>query len=55
MQEGIIIVEGDCGEAIGFRMEGGEIHIEGEFTNGGAYSQVTKGKIFHQGKLIIDR
>jgi hypothetical protein len=50
---GRIIVEGKARGA-GMRMKGGEIHMHGEMEDLRG-SNVTRGKIFHRGKLIIDR
>lgn len=52
MKGGTIRVTGNVRNGIGNEMEGGEIHIFGEI---GSLGQVTHGKIYHKGKLIIDR
>jgi hypothetical protein len=59
MQKGIIVVEGDVGFSVGCSMEGGEIHVEGEFVDRNDVNwgprDVIGGKIFHKGKLIVDK
>lgn len=52
MSGGAIIVKGNAGEDLGDMMEGGEIHVEGKI---GSIGDVIHGKIFHKGKLIVDK
>jgi hypothetical protein len=47
-----ITVEGNAGDFVGPRMEGGEIHINGEI---GSFGDIKHGKIYHKGKLIVDK
>jgi len=51
MKDGIVIIHGNA-ESVGYKMEGGEIHVEGEI---GKIGNVIHGKIFHRGKLIVDK
>jgi hypothetical protein len=53
MQGGTITVKGDAGGWCGDGMKGGEIHVEGEIGN--ISSESEHGKIFHKGKLIVDK
>jgi formylmethanofuran dehydrogenase subunit C len=53
MNGGIITVEGDAGGGIGELMEGGEIRIEGEI--GSIVEYMNHGKIYHKGRLIVDK
>jgi hypothetical protein len=58
MRGGKIIVHGNVSHKIGAKMEGGEIHIEGEilhWPNPSHMPEMKKGKIYHKGKLIIDK
>jgi hypothetical protein len=52
MQSGRIIVKGDAGADVGDGMVGGEIHVYGEI---GSIGNVIGGRIFHKGKLIVDK
>ena len=52
MKGGSIMVKGNAGHCIGEGMEGGEIHTDGEI---GEIGNVKHGKIFHKGKLIVDK
>jgi formylmethanofuran dehydrogenase subunit C len=52
MKGGEIIVRGNAGRGVGQAMEGGVIHIDGEFD---FVAGVKHGRIYHKGKLIIDR
>jgi glutamate synthase domain-containing protein 3 len=52
MTGGRITVWGDAGEKIGDFMEGGEIHVYGKI---GGLGDVKRGKIYHKGKLIVDK
>lgn len=52
MVEGRIVVNGDAGEAVGDRMRGGEIHLNGGY---GSIGHDVKGKIIHRGKLIAGK
>ena len=52
MVGGTITVRGNAGENVGQLMGGGEIHVEGEI---GSIGNVIHGKIFHKGKLIVDK
>jgi hypothetical protein len=49
---GIIIINGNAFGLVGEKMKGGEIHINGDECRPG---QVLHGKIFHNGKLIVDK
>jgi len=49
---GKIMVKGNSGDKVGDHMIGGEIHIEGKI---GSIGKVVHGKIFHKGKLIVDK
>jgi hypothetical protein len=49
---GKIVINGIAGGLIGQEMQGGEIHVNGPaFTPG----NINHGKIFHNGKLIVDK
>jgi formylmethanofuran dehydrogenase subunit C len=50
---GSITVNGDTGRFTGYEMRGGEIHIEGDYA--GRLNRIIAGKIFHKGKLIVDK
>jgi len=71
LKGGVIVVKGDAGSWIGYRMEGGvttiignagyfvgqemkggEIHLYGKYKS---IENVIHGKIFHKGKLIVDK
>jgi hypothetical protein len=47
-----ITVEGDVGYAVGDKMEGGEIHIDGDYK--GISTHIERGRIFQKGKLIFE-
>jgi len=53
MAGGTIIVNGNAGNVVGDLMRRGEIHIEGDY--GGLSKRIKGGKIYHKGKLIVDR
>jgi hypothetical protein len=53
MSGGILVIEGNAGEDPGWLMNGGEIHVEGDFKRLGRY--IKRGKIYHKGKLIVDK
>jgi formylmethanofuran dehydrogenase subunit C len=53
MSQGRIKVFGNAGKNVGEGMRGGEIHIEGDI--GAISPYIKKGKIFHKGKLIVDK
>ena len=53
MSGGIIRVEGDSDLETGVLMQGGELHIDGNVSSIG--EDITGGKIFHKGKLIVDK
>jgi hypothetical protein len=53
MKDGTIIVNGDAGEKVGARMQGGEIHLMGDYES--ISKEVQDGKIYHKGKLIVDK
>ena len=52
MENGKIVVMGDVSVIIGENMTGGEIHLEGDYESIG---NVIHGKIYHKGKLIVDK
>jgi hypothetical protein len=52
MKGGTIIVEGDSQGTIGESMKGGEIHVYGEI---GDIEDIEGGRIYHKGKLIVDK
>ncbi len=49
---GKIVINGFAGGLIGQSMEGGEIHVNGPYCEPG---KVNHGKIFHNGRLIVDK
>jgi hypothetical protein len=53
MTDGSITVEGNVKNYVGHFMRGGEIHIQGDL-EGISYA-FQRGKIFHKGKLIVDK
>ncbi|NYZ74372.1 hypothetical protein H0O00_04475 [Candidatus Micrarchaeota archaeon] len=53
MQGGTVTVNGNAGAALGREMKGGEIHINGEMVMVADFMR--HGKIFHKGKLIVDK
>lgn len=60
MKSGTVVLEGDVGVSVGTEMSGGEIHIEGEIGNleesiRRCNETIVHGKIFHKGKLIVDK
>jgi hypothetical protein len=63
MSGGEIIVNGDVYGDVGTNMRGGEIHINGDLFDEfmlpcdieKAAAQVIKGRIYHKGKLIVDK
>ena len=52
MTGGRLVLDGNAGEDVGHFMSGGEIHINGDYKTIG---DVLGGKIFHKGKLIVDK
>jgi formylmethanofuran dehydrogenase subunit C len=52
MENGRIIIHGDAGKGLGEGMSGGEIHVSGDIKSIG---NVQGGRIFHKGKLIVDK
>jgi hypothetical protein len=52
MKGGRIVITHDAGESLGEDMRGGEIHVHGKIASLG---DVKNGKIFHEGKLVVDR
>jgi hypothetical protein len=52
MKGGRVIIEGNAHYFVGERMKGGEIHVGGEI---GSIGDVKAGKIFHKGRLIVDK
>jgi hypothetical protein len=52
MESGYIKVAGNAGKDVGDKMKGGEIHVDGEI---GSIGDVAHGKIYHKGKLIVDK
>jgi hypothetical protein len=53
MSDGTIIIKGDAGEHIGHEMEGGGIYLEGGYVS--ISDKIFGGKIYHKGKLIVDK
>ena len=53
MHGGRITVKGNAGISAGEEMNGGEIHIEGKYKR--LSKKITRGKIYHKGKLKIDQ
>jgi glutamate synthase domain-containing protein 3 len=53
MKGGAIIVEGNAGDLFGHEMAGGEIHLNGDY--GSLLGNIEHGKIYHKGKLIVDK
>jgi hypothetical protein len=53
MSGGILIIKGDAGKEVGRYLSGGEIHIEGDYW--GISDEITGGRIYHKGKLIVDK
>jgi hypothetical protein len=52
MRGGTITIKGNAGMDVGNGMRNGVIHLEGDFKNIGT---VKGGKIYHKGKLIVDK
>jgi formylmethanofuran dehydrogenase subunit C len=52
MQGGKITISGFAGYEVGHYMKGGEIHIQGDY---GSLGYIEKGRIYHRGKLIVDK
>jgi hypothetical protein len=52
MEGGRIVIMGDAGKRVGELMSGGEIYLQGTFESIG---EVKHGKIYHKGKLIVDK
>ncbi|NYZ74133.1 hypothetical protein H0O00_03245 [Candidatus Micrarchaeota archaeon] len=53
MRGGSITMNGDAGKGAGAGMRGGEIHIEGSIEE--IATDIKHGKIYHKGKLIVDK
>ncbi len=53
MKGGVITVEGNAKKAAGWQMTGGEIRIEGDIES--IAKNLIHGKIFHKGRLIVDK
>jgi len=53
MRGGIIVVNGNAGHEVGAFMKGGEIHLEGDYER--IADDIRGGKIYHKGKLIVDK
>lgn len=53
IQGGKVTIKGNAGHSFG-SMQGGEIHIEGEYGSISAH-YIRSGKIYHRGKLIVDK
>jgi formylmethanofuran dehydrogenase subunit C len=51
MQGGVVRVKGNA-ESISDDMAGGEVHVDGEI---GSIGDIKGGKIFHKGKLMVDK
>jgi hypothetical protein len=52
MEGGVVIVRKDVTEEVGEGMKGGEIHVYGDI---GSVGDVVQGKIYHRGKLIVNK
>jgi formylmethanofuran dehydrogenase subunit C len=52
MKGGVIRILGSTDRDVGFGMIGGEIHVEGAI---GSIGNIRNGKIYHKGKLIVDK
>ena len=53
MEGGSITIGGNAGELVGRQMKGGEIHLDGDYMS--IAEDIEHGKIFHKGKLIVDK
>jgi formylmethanofuran dehydrogenase subunit C len=53
MEGGLIVVTGNAGETVGEGMSGGRIYLLGEYS--GLSTNITGGKIFHDGRFIVDK
>ena len=53
MRGGRIIIEGDTRAEVGEGMKGGEIHLNGDC--GKIATDIQGGRIYHKGKLIVDK
>jgi hypothetical protein len=53
MKGGSIIVEGDAGYSVGCHMSDGELRINGSFKE--ISQEFPGGKVFHKGRLIVDK
>jgi formylmethanofuran dehydrogenase subunit C len=53
MRGGLIIIHGNAGCLVGHGMKGGVIRIEGDYE--GISDEITGGKIYHKGKLLVDK
>jgi formylmethanofuran dehydrogenase subunit C len=49
-----IIIDGDVTRNIGYGMSGGEIHLNGDYDYI-PQKEIIKGRIFHKGRLIVDK
>ena len=54
MNGGVVVIEGDV-DMIWHTLKGGEIHVNGEIAYNCDESFYSEGKIFHKGKLIVDK
>ena len=54
MKGGTIEIRGNAGGAVGHCMGGGQIHLEGDYDTLNV-NFVYSGKIYHKGKLIVDK
>lgn len=52
LDDGVLIVKGNVGRLVGNAMNGGVIHLLGDYESIGG---VQHGKIYHKGKLIVDK
>jgi len=57
MKTGIIIIQGNTSHSVGADMKGGQIYIEGNIESiaRSNVDYIKHGKIFHKGKLIVDK
>jgi len=53
MAGGVVRVKGNAGKDFGVFMSGGEIHLEGDYED--LADDIRGGKIYHKGKLIVDK
>ena len=52
MKGGRLVCHGDAIGLVGENMNGGEVHIDGDI---GPIGNIIHGKIYHKGKLIVDK